>query len=316
MADIGGIPVYKVRINEDTTERTGIKRISLVDCPAIEENWVTLSKEQPELKFDSDRQLLFGPILIPDKPIYRRFPSGKEYYVVFTKEEIEKIARKVMASQKTIDLNYQHVAGSKVQGTVQEIWLSGTPDKSNKHGFKQPEGSLFVVTHIEDSKFWNEEVKSGNVKGFSIEAFLNLELKDMKLVTAKTQSGLEVFSPEETWIINGEIKQKKEEKEIAVEDGDYILEDNTTLSVKEGKIVNVTRPDEFSKEELAVFEKMFSPVLKKLEDRIAAIEKLSAKSKEEQKQEDKKDEKKTPLQTSLEKLERLKKLTQKQAAQN
>jgi hypothetical protein len=310
MADIAGIPVYKVRINEETSERTGIKRISLVDCPAIEENWITLAKEQPDFKLDSDKQLLFGPLLIPDKPIFRRFPSGKGFYVVFTKEEIEKISRKVMAVEKTIDLNYQHIQGAEVKGTVQEIWLSGTPDKSNKHGYKLPEGSLFVVAHIEDSKFWNDEVKSGNVKGFSIEAFLNLELKQMeKLVTAKTESGAEVFSNEETWIIGAEIKQKKDGKDEAVTDGEVKLSDGTLITVKGGKIENIHRAEEFSKEELAAIEKVFAPVLKKLEDRIAAIERMSAVSKTEKKQEIA--AKKSAIQSSLEKLERLKAINNK-----
>ena len=67
--------------------------ISLVECPAIESNFVYLSEEKPiQVCLEQDeKHMVFGAVLIPDKPIYR-YNQDEEYYLRFPKETIEVLA--------------------------------------------------------------------------------------------------------------------------------------------------------------------------------------------------------------------------------
>ena len=56
-------------------EEEGVELISLVEDPAIESNFLALKDEEPvKMEFkaiDTERRILLGPALIPNKPIYR-----------------------------------------------------------------------------------------------------------------------------------------------------------------------------------------------------------------------------------------------------
>jgi len=58
---------------DDAREDDGIEAISLVEFPAIEQNFLALSKHKVEFKtIDSDKRIIIGLALVPDKKIYRR----------------------------------------------------------------------------------------------------------------------------------------------------------------------------------------------------------------------------------------------------
>ena len=61
-------------IIDENDEFSGIDAISIVEAPAIEENFVALNdhKEYKFAEVSKDQQILIGPMLIPNKPIYRR----------------------------------------------------------------------------------------------------------------------------------------------------------------------------------------------------------------------------------------------------
>jgi hypothetical protein len=287
MASINGLPVYYIKINEDLSSNQGIDFVSLVDIPAIETNWIAMADNKKPMKFatNEDKQLLYGPILIPDLPIYRYDKKIGEYYVVFTKEEIVKLVRKFQTQQKTINLNYQHQDNSKIDGAViQEIWLTGKTDKSQDLGFDLPEGTAFVCSYIGNKEFWLNEVKTGNVMGYSIEGFLDMEIKQNKnkmnkhtFVSATTKEGLIINSPDEQMAVGSVVTTTNESgAEVAVPDGEYTLESGQTVVVVGGVISEIkeaeTTEDELNTEEVAAMSKMFSAILKPLNDKIAELE--------------------------------------------
>ena len=79
-------------IIDEANEIAGVEAISVVESPAIEEDFVALANQ--EVRFaeaSKEKRILVGALLIPNKPIYRR--SGEEeYYVYFSKETIRKTA--------------------------------------------------------------------------------------------------------------------------------------------------------------------------------------------------------------------------------
>jgi hypothetical protein len=254
MATLNGLPLYKMTIDETDTV-TGVEFISLVDDPAIEVNWLAFSKNPLKLYAASaDKQVLTGPAMIADMPIYRFDPEMGEYYVSFSASEIEKIVRKFNAESRTaIGINYMHQADSQVSSAVIfEQWIVEDPenDKSAALGFKNvPKGSFFVSVHIADPNFWEAEVKTGNVRGFSIEGFLNLEMKKIKkdnmtkikmAAEIKTVDGVVLSTPADAFVEGSAVFiVDAEGVETAAADGDLVLENGATITILDGVITAV-----------------------------------------------------------------------------
>nr|DAE47061.1 MAG TPA: serine protease [Caudoviricetes sp.] len=178
------IPVYNCIIDENINDETGIYAISFVDFPANETDFVTLGKGEFYLNKDSKKQILTGVVLRPEQMIYRNSPTLGEYYIKFSAEQIEKIAHKMMKTGIAL-YNTTHQHQSLLTGNyLTELWIVENPknDKSNALGFKDlPKGTLMCSYKVEDSSYWNSEIMSGNVKGFSLEGFFNQEICMSKL---------------------------------------------------------------------------------------------------------------------------------------
>ena len=93
MTTLKGLPIYNMTISD---ELDGVYKISLVDAPAIESNFILFDEEKKmELMFrDEDKHIITGPAMVPDMPIYRCDETGFEFYVTFSKETIRYIVDK------------------------------------------------------------------------------------------------------------------------------------------------------------------------------------------------------------------------------
>jgi len=157
----------------DESGRLGITAMGLVDMPAIEENWIALSKMQLA-KVDKERRMIYGAALIPDREILRIDESGNEYYLVFDRATIMQIAHQLFKKNLQHNANLQHTM--PVQGvTVVESWIKeGKHDKSIELGLNDlPDGTWFIGSKVDSDDVWENEVKAGKVKGYSIEGFFN-----------------------------------------------------------------------------------------------------------------------------------------------
>ena len=151
----------------------GIDAISIVEHPAIEEDFITLSKDYKfEFKeVDDEKRVLMGAAMIPEKPIYRR-DGDDEYYVFFTKETIRRASELYLINGKQSNATYEHQ--DKIDGlSLVESWIieDSEKDKSRKYGLEYPVGTWMVSMKVNNDKIWDEYVKSGKVKGFSIEGW-------------------------------------------------------------------------------------------------------------------------------------------------
>lgn len=195
------LPIYDIKLTDDTQ---GVGFISLVDEPAIGVDWIRLSNQaQLSFKADKEKQLLYGPFLIPNKLIYRHDEKMGEYYVRFSQQEIEKIATKFNEDLNNRNINFQHT-DQKVEAFVASNWMiEGEQDKSKNLGFDLPEGTWFGSVKVKDEAFWSEKVKTDEVKGFSVEILADLELalknkeqkmeKEIKLAEAKLADGTTIY---------------------------------------------------------------------------------------------------------------------------
>jgi hypothetical protein len=151
----------------------GIDAISIVEHPAIEEDFITMSKEQKfEFKeVDNEKRILMGAAMIPEKPIYR-VDGDEEYYVFFTKDTIRRASELYLMNGKQGNATLEH--SKKIEGlSLVESWIieDSDKDKSRAYGLEYPVGTWMVSMKVNNEDIWEEYVKEGRVKGFSIEGW-------------------------------------------------------------------------------------------------------------------------------------------------
>nr|WP_303883377.1 XkdF-like putative serine protease domain-containing protein [Dysgonomonas mossii] len=167
-------------IDESADDLTGIYAISFVDFPANQVDFIALDRQQElHLSRDTAKQVLTGVVLKPGQLIYRHSPQTGDYYIRFSEEQVEKIARKMMKTGVALhSTTHQHQ--SPLTGNyLTELWIVEDPenDKSKALGFSDlPKGTLMCSYKIEDKNYWEKEVMSGHVKGFSLEGFFSQQV--------------------------------------------------------------------------------------------------------------------------------------------
>jgi len=159
-------------ILDDDQMAEGISAISIVESPAIESNFIALKNHAVQFAtVDTDKRILMGPALIPNKPIYRN-QDGEEFYVYFSKATIEKASQLYLKNGNQSKATLEHEIS--INGlTLVESWLKidEQHDKSAAYGLNDPVGTWYVAMKVDNAEIWDEYVKTGKVKGFSIEGF-------------------------------------------------------------------------------------------------------------------------------------------------
>jgi len=166
--------IIELVIDEESEEYSGIEAISVVESPAIEEEFIALKNEdQIRLaEVSKEKRLLMGAALIPDKPIYRK-SDDNEFYIFFSKETVAKASQMFLKSGNQGQATMEH-ATKKLDGmTVVESWIVEdlVHDKSRKYGLDMPIGSWMVSMKVDNDEVWNNYVKKNKIKGFSIEGY-------------------------------------------------------------------------------------------------------------------------------------------------
>ena len=157
---------------DEENEFSGIEAISVVENPAIEEDFIALKKQQVQLaEVDKEKRILMGAALIPNKKIYRT--NGEdEYNIFFSEDTVRKASELFLSRGKQNNSTLEHDV--KLNGlSVVESWIieDKKKDKSKKYGFDLPLGTWMVSVKVNNDEIWNDFVKEGKVKGFSIEGF-------------------------------------------------------------------------------------------------------------------------------------------------
>lgn len=266
------IPVFEAIID---SYDTGIYKISLVDLPAVESDFVYFNKSNENVKFSIDNEeqrMVTGVIMRANFPIYRYDEEFGEYYIKYSPETIKLMAEKMMVDNTFNNINLQHIDGTDVEGVnLVEIFIKDTSKGIDPIGFQDIEdGSLFATYKINIDSIW-EQIKLGTFKGFSLEGYFTIErtqfrktnkekntflqtmnrlfnkfLKSfVKCGSMTTEDGKELF-----WVGEADLQIGDElfynedgEEAIKVEDGEYKLEDGTTIVVVDGLVSEIREAD-------------------------------------------------------------------------
>jgi len=183
---------------DESNESLAIDAISLVSAPAIEENMVYMSKAKNNLtlaKIDPDKQEIISPALIPLKNIYRYdADTDSDYYVYFSKDTLKKCAYSYLKNNNHHKATYQHEEWVSGVLTV-ESWIieDSKTDKSTLYGYSLPAGTWMVKMAITNPDLW-EKVKTGDVKGLSIEGFFTSKYEAMQKQQPTTEEILSALN--------------------------------------------------------------------------------------------------------------------------
>ena len=170
----------------DDEEAIGVEAISVVENPAIESDFIALNNQEIKLaEINKEKRLLMGALLIPKKPIYRK--SGEdEYYIFFSEKTIAKASQLYLQNGNQSEATLEHKDQLK-DLTLVESWIveDKQKDKTALYGLDVPVGTWMGSVKVENDEIWNDYVKTGKVKGFSIEGYFadkmerpNEELKE------------------------------------------------------------------------------------------------------------------------------------------
>ena len=225
----------------DDDQEIAIDAVSIVENPAIEEGFVVLKSQ--EFKFaevDKEKRILLGALLIPNKPIYRRNES-EEYYIYFSKQTVLKASQMFLQQGKQNNSTLEHQY--KLNGlSLVESWIVEDPemDKTKLYGMDLPEGTWVGAVKVDNDEVWETFVKTGKVRGFSIEGFFMDKMeqrpkdKTIKDELAKIEEQEAEFLLQEL----SNIVQSKEVKLVSYSDYPDSVKNNAKKGVDLNKKVN------------------------------------------------------------------------------
>lgn len=277
MITINGIPVYAANVFD---AETGIFKVAICDNPAIQSGFQAFGEEKQILKYsvqDEEQRIVLGCLMRNSYPIYRRNADGFEYFIVYTKDTIEQMSAKWLASQNVNNINLNHQEGTDQDGIyLMQAFIKDSSKGLNPSGFEDIEdGSLFAQYKVMNDEVW-AAIKDGTYVGFSLEGLFGVEPmneefnkqennnndnKESKLMTklarikevlksllvefgeVSTDKGVIVFDGDELeqgMAVHGIDEQGNE---VALEDGEYRTEDKKIIVVTDGKVAEI-RDDE------------------------------------------------------------------------
>jgi len=164
-----------------------LKRISLVSVPAIEEEFLLFNNMDLKFKtLDEDKRIVIGPAMRPDIHIPRKGDGGELYYGFFSQDTVRKAAELFFKKNSNANnTNLEHEF--EIDGIyVFESWIVEDPemDKAKALGFTDVrKGDWWVSMKVENENVWNNYLKSGLIRGFSVEVKAGEVDVDVELIS-------------------------------------------------------------------------------------------------------------------------------------
>lgn len=172
------LPVYDLVIDEAPGSEFEVNAVAMVDEPAIKANWQAFKAAQ-KFAANDEQRVIVGPALIPDMLIYRKDEKLGEFYVKFSREQIEKIAIKFFQNGYQNNINLMHNEGMIVEGaTIFQSFIKDSSKGIAGMGDDYPDGTWFLGAKVNNDAAWSL-VKTEKLRGWSVEGMF--KYKPVKL---------------------------------------------------------------------------------------------------------------------------------------
>lgn len=163
----------------DEKTNKGFYGLSLVASPAMEGTFIALKEE--DLKFKAvEERLVMGLILRPNKLVLRQGET-EDFNIFFSEATVKNLAHDFLKNNYQKNSTIEHK--TKIEGvSIVELWIvdDASNDKANANGLSPMKGDCFGCMKIDNDDIWTDFVKTGKVKGFSIDAMVTLEKSNFK----------------------------------------------------------------------------------------------------------------------------------------
>ena len=200
------LPLYNLVIDDD--ENLGVDKISLVTYPAVEENFLLFDEtKRADYSFsiqNEEKRIVSGIAMVADRPIYRETPDKKGYYVIFSKDTIEKIAHRFAKNNYAFNISTQHKTDVDNCYVVESFIINKERGICPKEFADVEDGSWYTSVKIDNQELWNEIKNGEGLNGFSVE--IRAIAEDFN----KTDVSSEVPQKKSNWlesILKGKLKE-------------------------------------------------------------------------------------------------------------
>lgn len=262
----------------------GVFAISLVNAPATGEHYIAMAKQDKIVKFakvDEEQRILMGLVLQPDQLIYRVDENGDEFEMFFSAETIKDFSQNFFQSGFQLNSKLEH--DETIENvTFVESWIvaDSKKDKSAAYGLSYPVGSWLVSMKVDNDDIWNNYIKTGELKGFSIDGMVELEEVNFKSNIQMSKSNKNILAllkqivsgaEQDVEVTLGSVKSGEldiqfegetlevgtavfliadDEEKVQLADGTYKIDDAGEIVVKDGLVESMSEGEEVVDEEV------------------------------------------------------------------
>jgi outer membrane murein-binding lipoprotein Lpp len=200
-----------------TKGEDGVFCMSLVENPATKTQLVMFDDESKLLQFqDDDKQIVYSVAMRPNMLIPRKDINGEPAMVFYTEETIADLQQNFFKKNHHNGATVNHDGKVRENMYIFESWIvqDSEKDKATLLGMQVKKGDWVTAQKIENAEVW-QDVKSGKLTGFSIEAYLEPVLINNKVEMTKEE-------------IDARIKRVLMEAQLGtkytIEDKDYYID--------------------------------------------------------------------------------------------
>lgn len=157
-----------------TKGEDGVFCMSLVENPATKTQLVMFDDESKLMQFaDDDKQIVYSVAMRPNMLIPRKDINGEPAMVFYTEETIADLQQNFFKKNHHNGATVNHDGKVREDMYIFESWIVQDPekDKATLLGMQVQKGDWVTAQKIENAEVW-QDVKSGKLTGFSIEAYL------------------------------------------------------------------------------------------------------------------------------------------------
>lgn len=278
-------------------ENLNIYETSFVSDPATGFNFLKFKKEDvktlnfKKVEIAGYQRMVSGVWFMPDTKYIRYDEVNGLYTVEFKKDDLKAALLKYLKSDYANLVKVEH-QGSYLDGFISiEHWIyEDVMTLSPIFGLSiydlgyTPQdlkpGTVLKTIYVSDEQFWNSEIMTGNVTGFSIGGLFNLESESDAVKTYfNTQEAPIVESPivSETVVETPQEVVSETVVETVVEDVIETVIDDVSKTENDTQNVYESKLDELSKS----FDAKFEALMKSFEDKVGLLSKENTSLKEE-----------------------------------
>ena len=173
------LPIYRFKV--DPNDDSQLDAVAMVGSPAIEMNWQAFNKSQ-KFSADTEKRIISGPLMVADLPIFRRDDQQGEYYGIFMAEDIYNLRNKFAKTNKHSAVNMMHDPNLAVEGVymIESFLIDSARGIHSPKDFNLTDGSWVGSYKVDNDEVWNDFIKNGEFKGFSVEGVFKTVKIDSK----------------------------------------------------------------------------------------------------------------------------------------